>query len=127
MTEITVEFLNRRTATAAARQEAERRGIDPEFVLDSKKVGTELGALNPDEPGFAARIRDIVGARAAQLENTAASTASTEASGALQQTREQPRQWTLEDVKAASPAETLAAADAGLLRDMGVGPSKRRR
>jgi len=37
------------------------------------------------------------------------------------------RPWTLEDVKAASPAETLAAIDAGLLTGLGVGPRKRRR
>jgi len=40
---------------------------------------------------------------------------------------EGPRQWTAEDVRNASPAETTAAMNAGLLRDLGVGPRRNSR
>jgi hypothetical protein len=38
-----------------------------------------------------------------------------------------PRQWTLEDVENSTPPQTLAAMNAGLLRDLGAGPRRKRR
>ena len=131
MSDLTLETLNRRVAIAAARQEATRIGADPEALLDRASFYNQLSGLDPDAPGFTAQIRQMVGAAAghapAASQARQPSTAAPARSGGEHSgTAGGNRQWTLEDVKAASPSETLAAIDAGLLTGLGVGPRKRR-
>jgi len=132
MTDLSLETLNRRVAVAAVRQECGKRGVDPEALLDSQRFYSQLGGLDPDEPGFTARIREMVGAAAGQVpaagqarQPAAAGTARSggEHNGAAGGNR----QWTLDDVKAASSDDLLAALDAGHLTGLGIGPAKRRR
>jgi len=137
MTDLSLETLNRRVAVAAVRQECGKRGVDPEALLDSQRFYSQLGGLDPDEPGFTARIREMVGAAAGQVpaagqarQPAAAGTARSggEHNGAAGGNR----QWTLDDVnrlpKTRQGGEDLKAAiDAGLLRDLGYAPERTRR
>ena len=117
MTDVTLEVLNRRAALAAVRAEAERVGADPEALLDRRSVYDKVIGLDPDHPGFARQVRALVGKAApAVQQQPAAQPASTG-----------PHQWTMADIKAAQPGEIVAAADAGLLRELGYGPRATRR
>jgi hypothetical protein len=119
MSDVTLETLNRRTAVAAVRQEAARIGVDADVLLDSQRFYNQLGGLDPDAPGFAAQIRDMV--------NTATGRTATAGAPVRQETQtQQPRQWTIEDVRRSSPAECAAALEAGLLVDLGAAPTRRR-
>jgi hypothetical protein len=121
MSDVTLALLNKRTAIMAARQEAARLGVDSDGLLDSKRLHEQLAALDPDEPGFTGRVRELVGEAAGRLGGGGP------AASPGQDEQQRPRQWTLDDVKAASNDELLAAVDAGLLTGLGVGPAKRRR
>jgi len=61
MSDVTLELLNRRAALTAVRQEAARIGADGDALLDSKKLYAQVTALDPDEPGFTGRVRELVG------------------------------------------------------------------
>lgn len=120
MSDVTLETLNRRTAVAAVRQEAARIGVDAEVLLDSQRFYSQLGGLDPDAPGFTTRIGEMV--------SSAAGRTAAAAAPMRQETQaEDPRQWTIEDVRRSTPAETAAAVEAGLLVDLGFAPAKRRR
>jgi len=131
MTEDVLTVINRRAAVAAARTEAERAGLDAEALLDSASLHSRLVTLNPDSASFTREVRALVqeAAEAAAARGMSASAAapiprfSSPAPGAARP----PRQWTMEDVKRSTPAETVAAIEAGLLRDLGHGPRRRRR
>jgi hypothetical protein len=122
MSDVTLETLNRRTAVAAVRQEAARIGVDADVLLDSQRFYNQLGGLDPDAPGFAAQIRDMVTTATGRT-----ATAATAGAPVRQETQtQQPRQWTIEDVRRSSPAECAAALEAGLLVDLGAAPTRRR-
>jgi hypothetical protein len=129
MSEVTIELLNRRTAIAAVRQEAARLGVDGETLLDSKQLHGRLSGLDPDEPGFTGRIREIVTEAAARLGGAPVPGPHQDRRQSPQQqaaAQEQPRQWTIDDVKRSTPAECAAALEAGLLLDLGAAPTRRR-
>jgi hypothetical protein len=119
MTDVSLETLNRRTAVAAVHAEAARAGLDGETLLDSKSFYDQVTSLDPDAPAFRAQVRELV-AGAAGIAQQPSPTRAQNASG-------EPRQWTLEDVKKSTPAETVAAINAGLLRDLGHAPARRKR
>jgi hypothetical protein len=120
--------LNRRAAIAAARTEAERAGLDAEALLDSASLHARLTALDPDAPGFTGQVRELIHQTAAARGMTrSAAPAVPQSSGPAPAAAGPPRQWTIEDVEGASAAETAAAAEAGLLRNLGYAPKRRRR
>jgi hypothetical protein len=121
VTDLTVEVLNRRAAVAAVRGEAARIGADAEALLDSQAFFSQVTALDPDEAAFPRRVRDLVSAAVVQR-------AAAPALAPVPQAQQpQPRQWTLDDVEAASPSEVIEAGEAGLLRDLGYAPKRKRR
>ena len=120
MSEVSLELLNKRAAIAAVRQEAARLGVDGDVLLDSKRLYDQVAALDPDEPGFAGRVREMVGSAAGRVGGRPAAETH-------QDRREEPRQWTEADVDRATPAEVAEAQEAGLLIDLGYAPIKRRR
>jgi hypothetical protein len=123
MTEVSLEILNRRTAIAAVHAEATRSGLDGDRLLDSKTFHDRVVALDPDEPGFHTRVREIVASAAGARQPVPDAAPAQGASGAQ-------RQWTDEDV-ARLPStregavQLQAAIDAGLLRDLGYPPRRR--
>ena len=124
MTSVDLETLNRRTAISAARQEAARIGADGDVLLDSKQLYDRVTGLNPDEPGFLSRVRDLVGEAAGRR-------AGQPSAASPQKQPERPRQWTLGDVNKLprtreGAAKMQAAIDDGLLADLGYPPFKHR-
>ena len=121
MTDVSLETLNRRTAIAALHAEAARAGLDGDLLLDSRAFHDRVAALDPDEPGFRARVREMVASAAGTARAPAPDAAPAQDATAA------PRQWTIEDVNRSTPAETTEAINAGLLRDLGYSPPRRRR
>ena len=124
MSDISLETINKRTAIAAFRQETARLGVDGDTLLDSRSLFDQVTALDPDEPGFAGRVREIAG-EAAGRPGGARPAASP------QQQNQAPRQWTIEDVqrlpKTREGGKQLEdAIEAGLLTDLGYSPTRRR-
>jgi hypothetical protein len=64
MTDVSLEILNRRTAIVAVHAEATRAGLDGDKLLDSKTFHDQVAALDPDEPGFHTRVREMVASAA---------------------------------------------------------------
>ena len=122
MTDITLETLNRRTAIATVHAEAARVGLDGDLLLDSKTFHDRVTALDPDEPGFRAQVREMVASAAGTAQQPTPDPAAAHPAASSE-----PRQWTIEDVKKSTPTETIAAINAGLLRDLGYAPPRRRR
>jgi hypothetical protein len=121
--------LNRRAAIAAARAEAQRAGLDAEAILDSASLYSRLTALDPDAPGFERQVRDLVRETAAArgMNRSAAPAVPQSSNPAPTAAGGPPRQWTVEDVERSTPSETVAAGEAGLLRDLGYVPRRKRR
>ena len=105
-----LDVLNRRTAVAAVRAEASRAGVDAEQLLDRKSFYDQVTGLDVDEAAFPRRVAELVRQHARP--------APAQQSGA--------RQWTDADVAKASPQQMTDAINAGLLRDLGYGPPRRR-
>lgn len=112
---------------AAVRRVAPDLGADADQLMDSRSFIAATSALDPDGPDFPVQLVAVVkqtaetdprfragSAAAAQVDPSAAPAAPGE------------RQWTDEDVERATPAETQAAIDKGLLADLKVGSSPRR-
>lgn len=121
MTDISLEVLNKRTVIAAVHAEADRIGADADTLLDSISFYDQVTALDPDSQGYRAQVQKLVAAAAEKAQ------AAAQAAPAQPTAPAEPRQWTLEDVERSTPAELEKAMNAGLLRDMGVGPVRRRR
>jgi hypothetical protein len=120
MTEVSLEVLNRRAAVDAVRAEAARIGADSDALLDSHDFYGRVTSLNPDAPGYSTKVRELVAAAVpAAVVGQGGDTQQPPPAG--------PRQWTLEDVEKSTPAETFNAINEGLLRDLGVGPRRKRR
>ncbi|HEV3381664.1 MAG TPA: hypothetical protein VG142_11870 [Trebonia sp.] len=118
MSDVSLEVLNRRTAIAAVHAEASRIGVDGEQLLDSSAFYNQVASLDPDAPGFRTQVREMVSAAAGTVPS---------GTQTPQPDPGQPRHWTLDDVRNATPAETVAAGEAGLLRDLGYAPRRKRR
>ena len=113
-----LESLHRATVGVTVRMCAADTGLDPDALLDSRGFLTATDSLDPASPGFAGQVRS---AALAAAEADPGRFRVSEPAPAV------PRQWTLEDVEHAGPSEVAGAAEAGLLRDLGYAPSKRRR
>jgi hypothetical protein len=112
--------VNRHYAIAAVRAEADRAGADVETLLVSQKFVDQLSAMDVEAPGFPGRVRELVS-------TTAATTPDSGQSVAAESGPTGRAQWTIDDVRRASPSEVREAQDAGLLRDLGMGPRHQRR
>jgi hypothetical protein len=77
--------------------------------------------LDPDDPGYSRTITEAVQAASGVTPSAAP------AQPAAGQTPGEERQWTLEDVERATPSEVAAAAEQGLLVNLGFSPRRKRR
>ncbi|MGI8452146.1 MAG: hypothetical protein ACR2MP_34165 [Streptosporangiaceae bacterium] len=113
-----LENLHRAAVGVTLRMCASDAGVNPDTLLDSRGFLTATDGLDPAAPGFAAEVR-----------SAALAAAETEPGRfrVAQPATDVPRQWTLEDVERAGPTEVVSAVEAGLLRDLGYAPAKRRR
>jgi hypothetical protein len=129
--QLSLSVLNRRAAIAAVCAEAGRAGLDAEQLLDSQALYSQVTALDPDDVAFPRRVAELVRDHATARGPVgggpvqAAGQSGSAAPAAGQDTG--PRQWTLDDVEASTPQQCAAAAEQGLLRDLGYAPSRRRR
>ena len=120
MTQVSLEVLNRRAAVDAVRAEAARIGADGDALLDSRDFYGRVTSLDPDAPEYSAQVRGLVAAAAPR--SAPGQVVDAEPAAAIG-----PRQWTIEDVENSTPPQTIAAMEAGLLSDLGVGPRRKRR
>jgi len=111
--------------------EAQRAGIDPAGLLDSRKFQQRLAelSLDPDGALFGSQVRELVAsARTSVPALQRSAPVPSSAPLAPPAAPQEPAQWGQEQLDRASPAEVLAAAEAGLLRDYaGMGTRRRRR
>jgi hypothetical protein len=116
------------TAELAVHLAASAQNADASALCDSASFMGRVQSLSPDTPGFIDRVQQAV------TEAVTTDPAAYRLGGpqppaeppAAPAAGDEPRQWTLEDVNAASPGETTAAIEAGLLRDLGHGPRRTR-
>jgi hypothetical protein len=120
MSDVSLEVLNRRAVVAAVHAEASRIGADADALLDSKTFYDKVTALDPDSPGYGKRVQEMVASAAANA------LAAAQPAPAKPAAPEGPRQWSMEDVDRSTPAELTKAMNAGLLRDLGYAPRRRR-
>ncbi|HVB45582.1 MAG TPA: hypothetical protein VNF47_23145 [Streptosporangiaceae bacterium] len=120
--QLSLSALNRRAAIAAVRGEADRAGLDAEQLLDSKALYSQVTGLDPDDVAFPRRVAELVREHATAHGLAVGQPA---ASAAGQDTG--PKQWTIEDVNRSTAQECAAAAQQGLLRDLGFAPQRSRR
>jgi hypothetical protein len=121
MTDVSLEVLNRRTSISAVHAQAARVGADADTLLDSKAFYDRVTSLDPDSPGYRRQLQEMVTAAAGQPPVAAQAGPAEPAAPAG------PRQWTMDDVDKSTPKELTAAMEAGLLRDLGYAPPKKRR
>jgi len=106
---------------AVVRREAPALAIDADQLLDSRAFRTATGALNPASPDFTAQVRQAARTAAEAVPRFRAAAPSAPAPAPA------PQQWTLSDVEAArTPQEVMAAGEAGLLRNLGYAPRRKR-
>jgi hypothetical protein len=121
MTDVSLEVLNRRTAVTAVHAAAASIGIDADTLLDSKTFYNQVTSLDPDSPGFRRQVQQMVAGAAGRSLPAAPPVAPAQPAAPAG-----PRQWTRDDVDKSTPAECAAAIDAGLLRDLGCAPRRKR-
>jgi len=110
---------------AVVRREAPALAIDADQLLDSRSFRTATGALDPGSPDFPAQVRRAVQAAAEADPRFRAASPAAQRATAMDAP---PRQWTLADIEAArTPQEVVEAGEAGLLRDLGYAPRRKRR
>ena len=110
---------------AAVRRVAPTLGADADQLMDSRAFVATASVLDPHAPDFASQVVAAVQQAAETDPRFRAAQARTAARQPAVPTGE--RQWTDADVERASLAELQAAIDKGLLSDMKVGNSPRRR
>lgn len=94
-------------------------GADAPELCNSVSFMKAVQALDPDRPGFVARVANAT-RTAVDADQRFRAAATTESA----QTPSGPRQWTMDDVGRASTTEMTEAMDAGLMRDLGYGPRR---
>jgi hypothetical protein len=119
--DLTARVIETRTELGI-RRATDAIGANAQALVDSRMVRSAIGAIDMQ------KVEDLDAAIAGAIKPViegdpkhfgVAPSASPAAEG--------PRQWTRDDVENASPAETVAAMKAGLLRDVGVGTGRKRR
>lgn len=116
--------VHRQAVAAAVRGAAPALAVRTEELLDSQSFAQAVRGLDPASPEFTAGVRSAAQAAAdrdpARFRVQAAPVPPPSATDG-------PQQWTREHALAAAPHELARAIDAGLLRDLGYAPAKRRR
>jgi hypothetical protein len=106
------------------RRAADALGVDPRTLVDSQMVQSAVSAINLHEaPDFDAAIADAI----KPVIEGSPQHFGIAPPEAAQPAVEGPRQWTMDDVRNASPTETTAAMKAGLLSDLGMPQRLKRR
>lgn len=117
------------TAELAVHLAAAANHADAARLCDSASFMETVQGLGPDTPGYVGRVeaavRDAV--KANPDYSLSGLPAAPQQQGAPPAAAAPPRQWTLADVEASTPSETAAAIEAGLLRDLGHAPRRKRR
>jgi hypothetical protein len=114
--------------------------VNGNALLDSRSFVATLAGLDPAAEDFGQRVNDAISAAADahpewKIAAPAPAPAAPPASPAPTPARSGGehtapggnRQWTIEDVKAASPSEVAKAVEDGLLIDLGYSPTQKRR
>lgn len=102
---------------------------DAARLCDSASFMKTVQGLGPDTPGYVTRVEAAVrGAMQANPDyRRGDQPAAPQQPAALPASATPPRQWTLADVEAArTPQEVVDAVEAGLLRDLGYAPRRKR-
>jgi hypothetical protein len=115
-------------AELGIRRAADVLGVDPRLLLGSQTAWTAVSAIDTQQvqdydAAVAEAIRPVIDSNAAHF---GVAPAAVQPPTSVQPVDDGPRQWTMDDVRAASPSETLAAMQSGLLSDLGM-PARRRR
>lgn len=123
---LTARIIETRTELGI-RRAADALGANPQTLVDSRAVQSAVGAIDLQgghdlDAAIADAIKPVI--EGAPQRFGIASPAPTEAA---QPAAEGPRQWTRDDVRNATPAETRAAMNAGLLSDLGMAARRKRR
>lgn len=111
----------------AIRRAADALGVNAQTLMDSPMVRSALGALDAQrvedlDSAIAAAIKPVIEGAPQDFGMAPSSPPEPDPAAA-----EGPRQWTMDQVLSASPAETMAALNAGLLGGLGVGSRRKRR
>jgi hypothetical protein len=110
------------------RGDAPGLAVNADQLLDSRSFRTATGALDPGSPDFTARVCAAARDAAEADPRFRGSAHAGQTPGQGPGTAAQPRQWTLANVAAArTPQEVVDAGEAGLLRDLGYAPRRKRR
>ena len=109
----------------AVRRLAPDLGANADELLDSRSFLAAAARLDEDSPDFARQVRAAAQTAVESDPRFAAAAAETPAVGATPASGDRPAQWTLDDVRAASPQAVREAQDAGLLTDLGYAPPRR--
>lgn len=113
-----LESLHRATVGVTLRMCALDAGVNPGALLDSQGFLAATDSLDPAAPAFADAVRSAA---------LAAAEADPDRFRVAQPASDVPQQWTEEQALAASGPDLMEAMNAGLLRDLGIPPGKRRR
>jgi len=111
------------------RRAADALGVNAQTLVDSRMVQSAIGALDVQQiedldSAIAEAIKPVIEGDPQHFGIAPAPQAPPETA---QPAAEGHRQWTADDVRNASPAETIAAMKGGLLSDLGVGARRKRR
>lgn len=128
--------LRQQAVELAVLRNASQHGANGDALLDSRSFMSKVSSLDPAAGDFAEQLGAAIKATVETGPQYKAATPAPEPKPAPQPARSGGefngapggnRQWTLADVQAASPAELVAAQDAGLLIDLGYAPRKKAR
>jgi hypothetical protein len=113
-----LESLHRAAVGVTLRMCATDAGLDPDALLDSRGFLAATDGLDPAASAFADAVRSAA---------LAAARAEPGRFLVTQPAPDVPQQWTEEQALAAPGPDLMEAMNAGLLRDLGIPPGKRRR
>jgi hypothetical protein len=95
--------------------------LDGDALLDNQTFYDRVTSMDPDSPGYRKQVQEIVATATATEQGPAA-----QAAPAAPAAPPGPQQWTMDDVDKSTPSELTTAMEAGLLRDLGYAPRRRR-
>lgn len=116
--------VHRQAVASAVRDAAPALAVRAEELLDSQSFAEAVRDLDPAGPEFATGV--CAAAQAAAERDPARFRVQAPAQP-VPPAADGPQQWTRERALAAPPGALAEAIDAGLLRDLGFAPDKRRR